>query len=187
MISRNIVLLVSIFVLLVEGDLDSNDAGIQAMPTDKDSTSDEAPTEQARRFNLQQNSNGWIGESMNVVSPDYPDESQYYGKGPSDTSSSSSETSDTPVPNQVTAPEPVVAAANSVEEEDDESTDSDEGGKKKFSSRSSKAQNPAHIAQSPVHVAHIPAPPPLPIVPQPKALVRSRVSKRRSRTNRRQI
>ncbi|CAG5887062.1 unnamed protein product [Menidia menidia] len=157
MISRNIVLLVSIFVLLVEGDLDSNDAGIQAMPTDKDSTSDEAPT-----------------ESMNVVSPDYPDESQYYGKGPSDTSSSSSETSDTPVPNQVTAPE-------------DESTDSDEGGKKKFSSRSSKAQNPAHIAQSPVHVAHIPAPPPLPIVPQPKALVRSRVSKRRSRTNRRQI
>eukprot|EP00064_Thunnus_orientalis_P019342 superscaffoldBa00004797_g19459 len=53
MLSRNVVLLFSLFALLVEGDLDSNDAGIQAMSTDKDSTSDEAPT-----------------ESMNAVSPD---------------------------------------------------------------------------------------------------------------------
>ncbi|XP_041823004.1 uncharacterized protein si:ch211-133n4.6 [Melanotaenia boesemani] len=171
MLTRNIVLLFSLFVLLVEGDLDSNDAGIQAMPTDKDSTSDEAPT-----------------ESMNVVSRDQPDEFQHYGGPPSDTSSSSAERPDTPAPNQVTAPEPAVAAATSVEEEDeDESNDSDEGGKKKFSYRSPKRQSPTHIQQSPTHIIQIPIIPSQPIIPQPKTLVRSRAPKRRSRTNRRQI
>ncbi|XP_051812057.1 uncharacterized protein si:ch211-133n4.6 [Acanthochromis polyacanthus] len=163
MFTRNVVLLFSLLVLLVEGDLDSNDAGIQAMSTDKDSTSDEAPT-----------------ESMNAVSPDQPDEPQFYGAA-ADTSSSSSEAA-APEANQVTAPEPAAAAANSVEEEEDEddSVDSDEGGKKKFSSRSAKPQSPVHVVQSP-------ALPPQPVIPQPKAVVVRRTSKRRSRTNRRQI
>ncbi|XP_039676296.1 uncharacterized protein si:ch211-133n4.6 isoform X2 [Perca fluviatilis] len=178
MLTRNVVLLFSLFVLLVMGDLDSNDAGIQAMSTDKDSTSDEAPT-----------------ESMNAVSPDQPDESQYYGGGPADMSSSSSETADAQSANQVTAPEPV-AAAKSEEEEDDETSDSEEEGKNKFNSRSAKPQSPVLPQQSPVlpqlstgHIIISPAHalPPQPIIPQPKALVRNRMSKRRSRTNRRQI
>ncbi|KAL7382204.1 hypothetical protein ABVT39_018455 [Epinephelus coioides] len=156
-----VVLLLSLSVLLVEGDFDTNDAGIQAMSTDKDSTSDEAPT-----------------ESMNAVSPDQPDEPQYYGAGPSDTTSSSSEIAD----------EPAAATAISVEEEDeDESSDSEEGGKKHFSSRSAKPQSPALPPQSPAHVIDSPAVPRQPIIPQPKALVRNRTSRRRSRTNRRQI
>ncbi|XP_037548928.1 uncharacterized protein si:ch211-133n4.6 [Nematolebias whitei] len=169
MLIRNVVLLFSLFVLAVEGD--SNDAGIQAMLPDKDSLSDDAPT-----------------ESMNIVSSDQPDESQFYGGGPSDASSSSSEVADTSVTNQMTAPEPVVAAATSVEEEEEnESTDSEEGGKKKFSSRSAKVQNSAHIQQNHAHIVQIPALPPHPLIPQPKTLVRNRASKRRSRTNRRQI
>ncbi|XP_049458578.1 cytochrome c1 isoform X1 [Epinephelus fuscoguttatus] len=171
MLTRKVVLLLSLSVLLVEGDFDTNDAGIQAMSTDKDSTSDEAPT-----------------ESMNAISPDQPDEPQYYGAGPSDTTSSSSEIADAPAASQVTAPEPAAATAISVEEEDeDESSDSEEGGKKHFSSRSAKAQSPALPPQSPAHVIDSPAVPRQPIIPQPKALVRNRTSKRRSRTNRRQI
>ncbi|GLD71137.1 uncharacterized protein AKAME5_002245800 [Lates japonicus] len=54
MLTRNVVLVFSLLILLVEGDLDSND---------KDSTSDEAPT----------------------------DEPQYYGGGPSEDESSDSE------------------------------------------------------------------------------------------------
>ncbi|XP_049890763.1 uncharacterized protein si:ch211-133n4.6 isoform X2 [Epinephelus moara] len=161
MLTRKVVLLLSLSILLVEGDFDTNDAGIQAMSTDKDSTSDEAPT-----------------ESMNAVSPDQPDEPQYYGAGPSDTTSSSSEIAD----------EPAAATAISVEEEDeDESSDSEEEGKKHFSSRSAKPQSPALPPQSPAHVIDSPAVPRQPIIPQPKALVRNRTSKRRSRTNRRQI
>ncbi|TMS18711.1 hypothetical protein E3U43_011037 [Larimichthys crocea] len=169
MLTRNVVLLFSLFILLVEGDV--NNAGIQAMSTD--STSDEAPT-----------------ESMNAVSPDQP-ESQYFG--PSDTSSSS-ETADAPTAHQVTAPDPAAATANSVEEEGDASLGSEEAGKKKSSSRSAKPQsnalppqNPAHIIQVPAHSPQSPALPPQPIIPQAKALVRNRTSKRRSRTNRRQI
>ncbi|XP_047461641.1 uncharacterized protein si:ch211-133n4.6 [Mugil cephalus] len=171
MLTRNLVFLVSL-VLMVEGDLDSNDTGIQAMSTDKDSTSDEAPT-----------------ESMNAVSPDQPDEFQFHGGGPADTSSSSSEAADAPTANHVTAPEPVaVAAANSVEEEDeDENADSDEGGKKKFASRSSKPQSPAHTHLSQVHDVQRPGLSLPPVVPQPKALARRRTSKRRAKTNRRQI
>lgn len=172
MLPRNVVLLFSVFVLLVEGDLDSNDVQIHTTSTDKDSTSDEVPT-----------------ESMNAISPDQPDESQYYGGGPSDASSSSSEAADTSATNHITAPEPVAAAAaNSVEEEDeDESADSEEVGKKKFNSRLAKPQSPVLNHPSAVHAFESPALPPQPIIPQPKTLVRSRMPKRRSRTNRRQI
>ncbi|XP_058474433.1 uncharacterized protein si:ch211-133n4.6 isoform X3 [Solea solea] len=167
MLTRNVVVVLSLVVLLVEGDLDSNDVGKPAVSTDKDSTSDEAPT-----------------ESMNVISADQPDEAQFVGGGPS-----------APAANQVTAPEPAVAAVaavNSVEDDDeDESATSGEGGKKKFSSRSAGPpvhQSPRLLPISPAHVIQSPAllPPQL-IIPQPKALVRSRASKRRSRTNRRQI
>ncbi|KAK5873439.1 hypothetical protein PBY51_018479 [Eleginops maclovinus] len=43
MLTRN-VLLVSVFILMAEGDMDSNDVGIQTMLTDRDSSSDEVPT-----------------------------------------------------------------------------------------------------------------------------------------------
>ncbi|XP_042070785.1 uncharacterized protein si:ch211-133n4.6 isoform X1 [Haplochromis burtoni] len=177
MLNRNVVLLFSLFIVLVEGDIDSSDAGIHATSTDKDSTSDEAPT-----------------ESINAIYPDHPDESHYYGGGPSDVSSSSSQAADLPVINRIKAPEPAVAAPNSVEEEDD---DSEESGKKKSSSRLAKPRNSALNHQSPDHAIESPALPPQPvipqpvipqpIIPQPKTPVRSRTSKRRSRNNRRQI
>ncbi|CAB1451518.1 unnamed protein product [Pleuronectes platessa] len=164
----SVVLVLSLFVLLVDGDLDSNDVGIHATSTDKDSTSDEAPT-----------------QSMNAISPDQPDEAQYVGGGPSDASSSSTETADAPAANQVTAPEPGTAATNSVEDtDDDKSSESEERGKKRFSSRSAKSQSapksqqpPPHVDQSPAllpnspaRVILSPALPPQPIIPQPKAL-----------------
>ncbi|KAM4550025.1 uncharacterized protein V3H82_019237 isoform 3-T3 [Fundulus diaphanus] len=160
MLTRKVILLFSLCVLFVKGDFDTNDVGSQAISTDKDSLSDEAPT----------------------------DESQYYAGGPSDTSSTSSETADTPAVDQVSAHEPVAASPSSAEEEDeDKGNDSEEGGKKKFSSRSAKPQSPAHTNQSPAHIIQIPALPPQPVAPQPKTLPRTRSSKRRSRTNRRQI
>ncbi|XP_067334643.1 uncharacterized protein si:ch211-133n4.6 isoform X4 [Channa argus] len=166
MITRRVFLLFSLFVLMVQGDLDSNDVGIQTMSTDKDSTSDEAPT-----------------ESMNAVSPEQL-EHLYHGRGPS-----------APAANQVTVPEPAAAATNSVEEQDDESADSEEGGKKRFSSRSSKPPHrPTHIQRNPSQaIPHsflsVPSPAlnPQPIFPQSKTQLRSRMTKRRSRTNRHQI
>ncbi|XP_068188698.1 uncharacterized protein si:ch211-133n4.6 [Antennarius striatus] len=179
MLTRNVVLLLSLFVLLVEGDMDANDTGIQTMSTDKDSTSDEAPT-----------------ESLNAVSPDQPDEPQSQGAGPSESSSSSSEITDTAAANQVTAAEP--PAANSAEQGDDkdedESSDSEEVGRKKFSPRSTKPQtsnilppNPAHNVKVPAHLPQSPALPAQVINPRPKVQVRSRAAKRRQRTNRRHI
>ncbi|KAM6974021.1 uncharacterized protein LKV04_015703 [Tautogolabrus adspersus] len=47
MLYRNVLLLFSVFVLLVEADLDTNNTEIQGVTTDKDSTSSEAPTEPA--------------------------------------------------------------------------------------------------------------------------------------------
>ncbi|KAM4631340.1 uncharacterized protein ACJ7VT_000807 isoform 5-T5 [Polymixia lowei] len=175
MLTRKILLLCSLGVLLVEGDLDTNDGSIQTTSTDKDSTSDEAPT-----------------ESMNAISPDQYEEPQYYG-GPSDTSSTSTETgankepqyyggpSDTSSTSTETGANNMVAAADSVEEEDEESPDSDEGEKRKTPQRSAKPQPAAPPAPQPLL--------PQPVEPQPRPqAVRSRApSKRRSRTNRRQI
>ncbi|RVE67196.1 hypothetical protein OJAV_G00114660 [Oryzias javanicus] len=161
MLARNIFLLFSLLVLAVTGDHDANDAGAQAISTDKDSTSDESPT--AVGF--------VVAESMNVVvSPDQPDESHVYGEGPSDPSSSHSETADPPSANQVTAPEPAVASASSAEEDDeDESNDSGEAGRKKPGSRSAKPQGPAHLQNSPAIIIQMPALPSQPvIVPSPK-------------------
>ncbi|XP_047240177.1 uncharacterized protein si:ch211-133n4.6 isoform X1 [Girardinichthys multiradiatus] len=171
MLTRKVILLFSLFVLLVKGDFDTSDVGSQAISTDKDSLSDEAPT-----------------ESMNIVSPDQTDESQYYAGGPSDPRITSSETADTPAGEQVAAPEPAAAALSSAEEEDeDEGNDSEEGAKKKFNSRSAKPPSSAHANQSPAHIVQVPALLPQPVAPQPKTLPKTRSSKRRSRTNHRQI
>ncbi|MEQ2247839.1 hypothetical protein ILYODFUR_013196 [Ilyodon furcidens] len=45
MLTRKVILLFSLFVLLVKGDFDTSDVGSQAISTDKDSLSDEAPTD----------------------------------------------------------------------------------------------------------------------------------------------
>ncbi|XP_047240178.1 uncharacterized protein si:ch211-133n4.6 isoform X2 [Girardinichthys multiradiatus] len=160
MLTRKVILLFSLFVLLVKGDFDTSDVGSQAISTDKDSLSDEAPT-----------------ESMNIVSPDQ-----------TDPRITSSETADTPAGEQVAAPEPAAAALSSAEEEDeDEGNDSEEGAKKKFNSRSAKPPSSAHANQSPAHIVQVPALLPQPVAPQPKTLPKTRSSKRRSRTNHRQI
>ncbi|XP_056877077.1 uncharacterized protein si:ch211-133n4.6 isoform X2 [Takifugu flavidus] len=183
------VLLFSLLILLVQADLDSNDTGIQAIATDQGS-SDEAPTGSMNVLSPDQL------ESVKMVSPEQPDQSQFNGR-PS--GSSSSETTDTAAAGQVTAAEPSAAAVNSVEEEEeDDNSDSEENGRKSFRSAKPQralphqstahiTQSTAHIVQSPAHLPPIPAVPSQPVVPNPKAMVRTRTSKKRSRTSRRQI
>ncbi|XP_041740831.1 treacle protein isoform X2 [Coregonus clupeaformis] len=103
MLTRNFLILCSLAVLLVQADLDTNnDHAAQAMSTDKDSTSEEAPT-----------------ESMNAISSDQPN----------DVSSTSVEVrQDAPKPNGVTGPG---VAANSVEDQEEDES-SDEGLKKRI-------------------------------------------------------
>eukprot|EP00063_Salmo_salar_P023366 XP_013998201.1 PREDICTED: uncharacterized protein LOC106570419 isoform X2 [Salmo salar] len=66
MLTRNFLILCSLAVLLVQADFDTNNNhAAQAMSTDKDSTSEEAPT-----------------ESINAISSDQPnDKPQYYNEG----------------------------------------------------------------------------------------------------------
>ncbi|XP_041740830.1 serine/arginine repetitive matrix protein 1 isoform X1 [Coregonus clupeaformis] len=114
MLTRNFLILCSLAVLLVQADLDTNnDHAAQAMSTDKDSTSEEAPT-----------------ESMNAISSDQPNEKpQYYNGGTADVSSTSVEVrQDAPKPNGVTGPG---VAANSVEDQEEDES-SDEGLKKRI-------------------------------------------------------
>ncbi|XP_064201661.1 uncharacterized protein si:ch211-133n4.6 isoform X1 [Anguilla rostrata] len=115
MLFRDILLLCSLAVVLVNGDLDA-DGGAQAMSTDHDSTSDEVPT-----------------ESMNSISPDQPnDEPQYYNGGNGDPSSTSAEAdhSDGHQPgNDANGSSDVTKS--SIEDHDDENPDSDEGPKHK--------------------------------------------------------
>ncbi|XP_056877082.1 uncharacterized protein si:ch211-133n4.6 isoform X6 [Takifugu flavidus] len=169
------VLLFSLLILLVQADLDSNDTGIQAIATDQGS-SDEAPTGSMNVLSPDQL------ESVKMVSPEQPDQSQFNGR-PS--GSSSSETTDTAAAGQVTAAE-------------DDNSDSEENGRKSFRSAKPQralphqstahiTQSTAHIVQSPAHLPPIPAVPSQPVVPNPKAMVRTRTSKKRSRTSRRQI
>ncbi|XP_056877081.1 uncharacterized protein si:ch211-133n4.6 isoform X5 [Takifugu flavidus] len=170
------VLLFSLLILLVQADLDSNDTGIQAIATDQGS-SDEAPTGSMNVLSPDQL------ESVKMVSPEQPDQSQFNGR-PS-AGSSSSETTDTAAAGQVTAAE-------------DDNSDSEENGRKSFRSAKPQralphqstahiTQSTAHIVQSPAHLPPIPAVPSQPVVPNPKAMVRTRTSKKRSRTSRRQI
>ncbi|KAM4631338.1 uncharacterized protein ACJ7VT_000807 isoform 3-T3 [Polymixia lowei] len=184
MLTRKILLLCSLGVLLVEGDLDTNDGSIQTTSTDKDSTSDEAPTESMNAISPDQYEPQYYGGPSDTSSTSTETgankEPQYYG-GPSDTSSTSTETgANTPATSDMSGPD-MVAAADSVEEEDEESPDSDEGEKRKTPQRSAKPQPAAPPAPQPLL--------PQPVEPQPRPqAVRSRApSKRRSRTNRRQI
>ncbi|CAB1320473.1 unnamed protein product [Coregonus sp. 'balchen'] len=117
MLTRNFLILCSLAAVLVQADLDTNsNHAAQAMFTDKDSTSDEAPT-----------------ESMNAISSDQPnsehDKPQYYNGGTADVSSTSVEVGqDASKPNGVTGPG---GAANSVEDRDEDES-SDEGVKKRI-------------------------------------------------------
>ncbi|XP_051729716.1 uncharacterized protein si:ch211-133n4.6 isoform X4 [Ctenopharyngodon idella] len=98
MLTRNILILCSLALVLVEADLEAAEGGSQAMfATDHDSTSDEAPT-----------------ESMNLVSPDLPN----------DASSTSAEAGNS-APQVKDVPK-ADAAKSSMEENDDEAPDSDE-------------------------------------------------------------
>ncbi|XP_051729714.1 uncharacterized protein si:ch211-133n4.6 isoform X2 [Ctenopharyngodon idella] len=109
MLTRNILILCSLALVLVEADLEAAEGGSQAMfATDHDSTSDEAPT-----------------ESMNLVSPDLPnDEFLYYNGAIADASSTSAEAGNS-APQVKDVPK-ADAAKSSMEENDDEAPDSDE-------------------------------------------------------------
>ncbi|XP_035286933.1 uncharacterized protein si:ch211-133n4.6 isoform X3 [Anguilla anguilla] len=104
MLFRDILLLCSLAVVLVKGDLDA-DGGAQAMSTDHDSTSDEVPT-----------------ESMNSISPDQPND-------PSSTSAEADHSDGHQPGNDANGSSDVTKS--SIEDHDDESPDSDEGPKHK--------------------------------------------------------
>ncbi|XP_059366183.1 uncharacterized protein si:ch211-133n4.6 isoform X2 [Carassius carassius] len=109
MLTRNILILCSLALVLVKADLEAAEGGSQAMfATDPDSTSDEAPT-----------------ESMNLLSPDLPnDEFVYYNGATADASSSSAEAGQSAL--QVNDVPKTDAAKSSMEEPDDEAPDSEE-------------------------------------------------------------
>ncbi|XP_077051023.1 uncharacterized protein LOC143701544 isoform X2 [Siphateles boraxobius] len=99
MLTRNILILCSLVLVLVEADLETAEGGSQAMfATDHDSTSDEAPT-----------------ESMNLVSPDLPN----------DASSTSAEAGNS-APQVNDVPKADAAKSSMEENDEDEGPDSDE-------------------------------------------------------------
>ncbi|XP_048059677.1 uncharacterized protein si:ch211-133n4.6 isoform X2 [Megalobrama amblycephala] len=99
MLTRNILILCSLALVLVEADLEAAEGGSQAMfATDHDSTSDEAPT-----------------ESMNLVSPDLPN----------DASSTSAEAGNS-APQVNDVPKADAAKSSMEENDEDEAPDSDE-------------------------------------------------------------
>ncbi|KAG5264774.1 hypothetical protein AALO_G00257890 [Alosa alosa] len=125
MLSRNILILCSLGVLLVKADLEAG-TDPQAMSTDQDSTSDEAPT-----------------GNMNAVFPHLPnDEPQYYNGGTTDLSSTSAEAGGNGQKlNDVHAAD---STKTSTEEQDEnESADSDEAVKNVPVQHSAKSQKPA--------------------------------------------
>ncbi|KAL7829871.1 hypothetical protein AOLI_G00307560 [Acnodon oligacanthus] len=125
MLTRNILIFCAVAVLLAEADLDAVDGGAQAMSTDQDSTSDEAPT-----------------ESMNSVSPDQPnDEPQHYNGATADASSTSAEAGQASGPqvNDVTTAD---GTKSSTEEQDEnESPESEEVVKAAPVQRAAKVHN----------------------------------------------
>ncbi|XP_077051022.1 uncharacterized protein LOC143701544 isoform X1 [Siphateles boraxobius] len=110
MLTRNILILCSLVLVLVEADLETAEGGSQAMfATDHDSTSDEAPT-----------------ESMNLVSPDLPnDELLYYNGATADASSTSAEAGNS-APQVNDVPKADAAKSSMEENDEDEGPDSDE-------------------------------------------------------------
>ncbi|XP_067282256.1 uncharacterized protein si:ch211-133n4.6 isoform X1 [Pseudorasbora parva] len=110
MLTRNILILCSLALVLVEADLEAAEGGSQAMfATDHDSTSDEAPT-----------------ESMNLVSPDLPnDELLYYNGATADASSTSAEAGNS-APQVNDVPKADAAKSSMEENDEDEGPDSEE-------------------------------------------------------------
>ncbi|XP_056154815.1 probable serine/threonine-protein kinase samkC isoform X1 [Lampris incognitus] len=161
---RTVLLLWSVSVLLVEGDLDINDGAVQAMFTDKDSTSDEAPT-----------------EGMNAISPDQ-----------SDTSSTSVEAGQDAA-NHIPGPDVTVGSSAEEDENEHPDSEEDESQTftSRLANTKPGAQHPQPPNLQPSQPKPVLPQPvmPQPIVPQPRvAAVRSRASsKRRSRTGRRQM
>ncbi|XP_039534429.1 uncharacterized protein si:ch211-133n4.6 isoform X2 [Pimephales promelas] len=99
MLTRNILILCSLVLVLVEADLEAAEGGSQAMfATDHDSTSDEAPT-----------------ESMNLISPDLPN----------DASSTSAEAGNS-APQVNDVPKADAPKSSMEENDEDEGPDSDE-------------------------------------------------------------
>ncbi|XP_056088716.1 uncharacterized protein si:ch211-133n4.6 [Rhinichthys klamathensis goyatoka] len=110
MLTRNILILCSLVLVLVEADLEAAEGGSQAMfATDHDSTSDEAPT-----------------ESMNLVSPDLPnDELLYYNGATADASSTSAEAGNS-APQVNDVPKADAPKSSMEENDEEEGPDSDE-------------------------------------------------------------
>ncbi|XP_066570706.1 uncharacterized protein LOC136759631 isoform X2 [Amia ocellicauda] len=112
MLCRNILIVLSLAILLVnaEPDLDGGSQNSQAMSTDQDSTSDEVPT-----------------ESMNSISADRSKDKQYYLNGwTGDASSISSEVSEHLPSNEISDD----GINSSIEDQDDDqNSSSDEKGK----------------------------------------------------------
>ncbi|KAG1948399.1 uncharacterized protein si:ch211-133n4.6 isoform X1 [Pimephales promelas] len=110
MLTRNILILCSLVLVLVEADLEAAEGGSQAMfATDHDSTSDEAPT-----------------ESMNLISPDLPnDELLYYNGATADASSTSAEAGNS-APQVNDVPKADAPKSSMEENDEDEGPDSDE-------------------------------------------------------------
>ncbi|XP_036421585.1 uncharacterized protein si:ch211-133n4.6 isoform X1 [Colossoma macropomum] len=134
MLTRNILIFCAVTVLLAEADLDAVDGGPQAMSTDQDSTSDEAPT--VMSFMI------IFTESMNSVSPDQPnDEPQHYNGATADASSTSAEAGQASGPqvNDVTTAD---GTKSSTEEQDEnESPESEEVVKAAPVQRAAKVHN----------------------------------------------
>ncbi|XP_065138867.1 uncharacterized protein [Paramisgurnus dabryanus] len=101
MLTRNILVLCSLALVLVEADIEAVDGGSQAMfATDQDSTSDEAPT-----------------ESMNLVSPDQPNDELLHYNGANADASSAETVNNAPQVNDVPKAD---AAKSSMEDNDEE-------------------------------------------------------------------
>uniref|UniRef100_A0A9J7YVZ3 Si:ch211-133n4.6 n=1 Tax=Cyprinus carpio carpio TaxID=630221 RepID=A0A9J7YVZ3_CYPCA len=107
MLTRNVLILCSLALVLVKADIEAADGGSQAMfATDPDSTSDEAPT-----------------ESMNLLSPDLPNDELLYNGATADASSTSAEAG---APQVKDVPKADAAKSSMEEPEEDEAPDSEE-------------------------------------------------------------
>ncbi|XP_076850146.1 uncharacterized protein LOC143499402 isoform X1 [Brachyhypopomus gauderio] len=118
MLTRNILIFSTLAVLLAEADHDAVNGGPQAMSTDQDSTSDEAPT--VMSFMI------IFTESMNSVSPHRPnEEAQSHDRATADAGSTSVEAAQDHGPqiNSVTADG---TTSSNEEQDENESPESEE-------------------------------------------------------------
>lgn len=127
MLTRNILIFCALTVLLTEADLDAVDGAPQAISTDQDSTSDEAPT-----------------ESMNSVSPDQPNDKPQTNNGATAEASSTSAEAGQATGPQVNDVTTADGTKTSTEEQDEnESPESEEAVKAAPVQRNTKSNNAA--------------------------------------------